>query len=70
MVTSTQTSTAPWTPTAENLIFNTTVLQGMPSALGWLENGPLNGTIIFDGYARNVSIFFTPLGGTEKYTGG
>jgi hypothetical protein len=70
MVTSAQTSTVPWIPTAYNLIFNTTVPQGTLAQLGWRDYGPSDGTTIFDGYARNVTIFFTPPGGTEQDTGG
>ncbi|KAJ7238726.1 hypothetical protein C8J57DRAFT_1246419 [Mycena rebaudengoi] len=56
-----QTSTAPWTPTAENLVVKTTAPQGEPSIVGWIfpsVDGTDDGTPIFDGFVRKISIFF------------
>ncbi|KAJ7275716.1 hypothetical protein C8J57DRAFT_1589810, partial [Mycena rebaudengoi] len=72
-VTSAQTSAAPWTPTAANLIFNASVPQGEQAQIGWIypsEGDIKDGTTVHDGYARDVNWFFTPPGGTEQFLGG
>ncbi|KAJ7259648.1 hypothetical protein C8J57DRAFT_1515020 [Mycena rebaudengoi] len=61
-----QTSIAPFTPTDENLIFNTTVHQGESASLGWIFYFTLDGSTVFDGFAKTISVFFTPPGDTEK----
>ncbi|KAJ7276606.1 hypothetical protein C8J57DRAFT_1223346 [Mycena rebaudengoi] len=65
--TSAQTSIAPFPPTAENLIFNTTVPQGEPALLGWIFSGTFDGSIVFDRFARNITVFYTPPAGTEQF---
>ncbi|KAJ7275695.1 hypothetical protein C8J57DRAFT_225610 [Mycena rebaudengoi] len=70
IVASAQTSAAPWTPTAENLIVNTTVPQGEPALFGWIfpsEEGIEDGTAVLDGFAKIIAVFFTPPGGTEQF---
>ncbi|KAJ7276604.1 hypothetical protein C8J57DRAFT_1583734 [Mycena rebaudengoi] len=67
---SSQTSVAPFTPTAENLIVNTTVPQGEPALLGWIFSGTLDGSVVFDGFAKNISVFYTPPGSDEKFVFG
>ncbi|KAJ7275694.1 hypothetical protein C8J57DRAFT_1589762 [Mycena rebaudengoi] len=67
IVTSVQTSTAPWTPTAKSLIVNTTVPQGEPAQLGWVFESIGDGPVVFDGFKKNVSVFYTPPAGTEQF---
>ncbi|KAJ7244088.1 hypothetical protein C8J57DRAFT_1243204 [Mycena rebaudengoi] len=64
--TSAQTSTAPWTPTAENLIFNTTVPQGTFAALGWIFDGIYDGNYVLDGFAKNITVYYTVPGQDEE----
>ncbi|KAJ7233109.1 hypothetical protein C8J57DRAFT_170420 [Mycena rebaudengoi] len=68
-ITGGQTTTVPWAPTDENLIVNITITQGEPAYVGWtfpsVEGTPDGGTI-FDGFAKNITVFYTPPTGSEK----
>ncbi|KAF7340567.1 hypothetical protein MSAN_02128200 [Mycena sanguinolenta] len=66
-------TTDPFYPTAANLVFNTTVPQGVRAVLGWTDTiipGIPPSTNVFDGSARNLTMFYTPPGGVETYRGG
>jgi hypothetical protein len=64
---SAQTNIVPFNPTAANLIVNTTVPQGTPAALGWIFDGTLDGSIVFDGFAKNITMFATFPGQAEEF---
>ncbi|KAJ7275714.1 hypothetical protein C8J57DRAFT_1311491 [Mycena rebaudengoi] len=64
---SAQTSTAPFNPTAANLIVNNTVPQGTPAAFGWIFDGTLDGSIVFDGFAKNITMLATFPGQAEEF---
>ncbi|KAJ7275686.1 hypothetical protein C8J57DRAFT_1223848 [Mycena rebaudengoi] len=69
ILTSAQTSIAPWTPLAENLIVNTTVPQGETAQVGWRfsdADGAAKGDVVHDGFAKNITMFVTPPGSTEE----
>ncbi|KAJ7617338.1 hypothetical protein FB45DRAFT_1034630 [Roridomyces roridus] len=59
----------PFVPTAANLIFNTTVPQGTFADLGWKFNdvGDDSDPAVFDGFAKNISVFYTPPGEEEQF---
>ncbi|KAJ6452442.1 hypothetical protein C8R45DRAFT_1040662 [Mycena sanguinolenta] len=62
-------TTGPFVPTADNLIFNTTVPQGVNAVLGWVDTiipGVPPFENVFDGSAKNITMFYTPPGGVEK----
>ncbi|KAJ7196250.1 hypothetical protein GGX14DRAFT_575070 [Mycena pura] len=58
----------PFVPSADNLIVNTTVPQGEDAFLGWtfLDMGFTPGTVVHDGSAINVTMFFTAPGSVEQ----
>ncbi|KAJ6479145.1 hypothetical protein C8R45DRAFT_933922 [Mycena sanguinolenta] len=61
-------TTGPFVPTADNLIVNTTVPQGVNAALGWIDStvaGVAPFSPVFDGSSYNISVFYTPPGGVE-----
>ncbi|KAJ6479084.1 hypothetical protein C8R45DRAFT_1156647 [Mycena sanguinolenta] len=61
-------TTGPFVSTADNLIVNNTVPQGVNAALGWIDPivaGVVPFSPVFDGSAYNVSVFYTPPGGVE-----
>ncbi|KAJ7276605.1 hypothetical protein C8J57DRAFT_1466103 [Mycena rebaudengoi] len=67
IVTSAQTSIAAWVPTAANLIVTTgTVFQGELAKVGWIWEGIPDGSVLFDGFEKNITAFYTPPGGTEE----
>ncbi|KAJ7237043.1 hypothetical protein B0H12DRAFT_1238355 [Mycena haematopus] len=57
----------PFVPSAANLIVNATVPQGVPADLGWIfaSVGNNSDTAAFDGFAKNITILYTPPGGVE-----
>ncbi len=58
----------PFVPSEANLIVNTTVPQGEFADLGWVFPSVGNDTEpVFDGFAKNISVFFTPPGGVEQF---
>ncbi|KAJ7244095.1 hypothetical protein C8J57DRAFT_1556100 [Mycena rebaudengoi] len=65
--TSAQTSIAPFNPTAPNLIVNTTVPQGTQAELGWIFDGIPNSGVVFDGFAKNITVYFTAPGQDEEF---
>jgi hypothetical protein len=61
------TASIPWAPTEENLVVNTTVVQGETAFLGWIFT-PTEGDFFFDGFSKNISITYTsPSGGDEVF---
>ncbi|KAJ6479004.1 hypothetical protein C8R45DRAFT_1216358 [Mycena sanguinolenta] len=56
-------------PKASNLIFNTTVPQGVNATLGWLFDsvGDNSNPIAFDGSQKNITILYTPPSGVEEF---
>ncbi|KAF7340575.1 hypothetical protein MSAN_02129000 [Mycena sanguinolenta] len=66
-------TTGPFIPTADNLIVNTTVPQGVNAALGWIDPtvaGVAPFSPVFDGSAYNISVFYTPPSGVETFVFG
>ncbi|KAJ7906451.1 hypothetical protein B0H13DRAFT_1880607 [Mycena leptocephala] len=62
----------PFVPSADNLIVNTTVPQGEFADLGWIfaSVGDNSDPAVFDGFAKNISILYTPPGGVEHIESG
>ncbi|KAJ7028220.1 hypothetical protein C8F04DRAFT_1291378 [Mycena alexandri] len=62
----------PFVPSAYNLIVNTTVPQGEFADLGWrfAPVGDNTDPAVFDGFAKNISVFYTPPGGVEHIENG
>ncbi|KAF7341650.1 hypothetical protein MSAN_02063000 [Mycena sanguinolenta] len=56
-------------PKPSNLIFNTTLPQGVNATLGWLFDsvGDNSNPIAFDGSQKNITILYTPPGGVETF---
>ncbi|KAJ7460018.1 hypothetical protein B0H11DRAFT_2058530 [Mycena galericulata] len=59
----------PFVPSADNLIVNPPATQGEFGALGWMfqSEGDKNGHNVFDGFAKNITILYTPPGGVERF---
>ncbi|KAJ6557548.1 hypothetical protein B0H19DRAFT_1376266 [Mycena capillaripes] len=58
---------APRSSTEANLIVNTTVPVGKPSFVGWIfDTVGDNSAPVFDGFAFNITVFFTPPDGEEE----
>ncbi|KAJ6540719.1 hypothetical protein B0H19DRAFT_1078120 [Mycena capillaripes] len=62
----------PFIPSAANLIVNTTVSQGEIADLGWIfaSVGDNTDPAVFDGFAKNISVFYTPPGDVEHIANG
>ncbi|KAJ7930931.1 hypothetical protein B0H13DRAFT_2309238 [Mycena leptocephala] len=62
----------PFVPSADNLIVNTTVPQGEFAGLGWAfpSVGNISGSAVFDGFAKNITVLYTPPGGVEHIATG
>ncbi|KAJ6492096.1 hypothetical protein C8R45DRAFT_990393, partial [Mycena sanguinolenta] len=61
-------TTGPFVPTAANIISNTTVPLGEAAVFGWVYDSVPNvpeSSPVFDGFAKNISAWFTPPGGKE-----
>jgi hypothetical protein len=59
----------PFVPSADNLIVNSTVPQGGFAGLGWAfpSVGNISGSAVFDGFAKNITVLYTPPGGVEQF---
>ncbi|KAJ7704038.1 hypothetical protein B0H17DRAFT_1326743 [Mycena rosella] len=62
----------PFVPSADNLIVNTTVPQGEFADLGWIfaSVGDNTDPAVFDGFAKNITVLYTPPGGVEQFVFG
>lgn len=58
----------PFVPSADNLIANTPATQGEFGTLGWIfpSEGGNTGHNVFDGFAKNITILYTPPDGVER----
>ncbi|KAJ7281818.1 hypothetical protein C8J57DRAFT_1219629 [Mycena rebaudengoi] len=62
-------SIAPWAPLDENIVFNAPVPQDEFAEVGWFfdGHGAEDGTIVFDGWAKNITVYYTPPSGIEEW---
>ncbi|KAF8148951.1 hypothetical protein K438DRAFT_1866687 [Mycena galopus ATCC 62051] len=57
----------PFVPSADNLIVKAPATQGEVATLGWIFPSGENkiGKNVFDGFAKNITVLYTPPGGVE-----
>ncbi|KAJ7747923.1 hypothetical protein DFH07DRAFT_830574 [Mycena maculata] len=66
--TNTPPTVGPFVPSADNLIVNTPATQGEFGTLGWTfpSEGREIGRNVFDGFAKNITVLYTPPDGVER----